>query len=611
MVRWDREQGDMPPERLGRRSTMRRWAAPLVLAMILGTGGVAFGLTRVGPSSEAPPSEVATPSRSSKARVVHVAPSGSDRTQGSAAEPMRTIEAAIKESNAGDTIMLHAGTYREELKIENRPGLKLVAAPGDKVWLDGSVVVPGWTRQGDRWVSTNWTNDFDSSPTYSWGKPDNSKVGWSFLNPKYPMAAHPDQVWVDEQRQLQVGSKSEVKAGTFFVDTTENELWLGSDPTGHTVTASAQARALRVRSAGMLIRGIGFRKYAPSVPHMGTVTVEAPKVVFDRVTITDNATSGMHVLSSGVKLRDVAIERNGMMGLTGTESDDLELTRVSIRDNNIERFNQSPAAGGVKIGRSARIVVQDSVFADNLANGLWFDESVYDIKLLNSRVLDNAGHGVSIEISGKAIVMGNVIARNRDNGLKVNNSEDVQVWNNTFADNNRSINVVQDDRDLNSQGSFRDPDLPLTWRTQTVVIRNNVISRTGAVSLPAGEEQSRNCLLCVEDFSGRWTAAEMDVTALGNVYHRASASAPKWIVVWARRSKDPYVFRSVAQFNRTAHQEDSGVMYTGRPILTDDLQLRANVVRKTRNVAQPLPEDLAKRTGRAAGAQHLGAWISG
>ena len=213
------------------------------------------------------------------------------------------------------------------------------------------------------------------------------------------------------------------------------------------------------------------------------------------------------------------------------------------------------------------------MFADNLANGLWFDESVYDIKLLNSRVLDNAGHGVSIEISGKAIVMGNVIARNRDNGLKVNNSEDVQVWNNTFADNNRSINVVQDDRDLNSQGSFRDPDMPLTWRTQSVVIRNNVISRTGAVPLPAGEDQSRNCLLCVEDFSGRWTAAEMDVTALGNVYHRASASAPKWIVVWARRSKDPYVFRSVSQFSRTAHQEDSGVMYTGRPILTDDLQL--------------------------------------
>lgn len=588
---------------------MRRWAAPLALVLILGTGGVAFGLTRVGPSSEAPPSASSSPSRTTEVRVIHVAPNGTDSTQRQAEEPMRTIAAAIKESNAGDTIMLHAGTYREELKIENRPGLKLVAAPGDKVWLDGSVVVPGWAPEGDRWVSANWNTDFDSSPTYSWGKPDNKKVGWSFLNPKYPMAAHPDQVWIDDARQLQVGSKSEVTAGTFFVDTTEDELWLGSDPTGHTVTASAQSRALRVRSAGVQIRGIGFRKYAPSVPHMGTVTVEAPDVIFDHVTITDNATTGLHVLSSGVKLRDVAIERNGMMGLTGTESDDLELTRVSVRDNNLERFNQSPAAGGVKIGRSTGILVQDSVFTGNMANGLWFDESVSDIKLLNSRVVDNAGHGVSIEISGKAIVMGNVIARNRDNGLKINNSEDVQVWNNTFADNNRSINVVQDDRDLNAQGSFRDPDMRLTWRTQSVVIRNNVISRTGAVPLPAGEDKSRKCLLCVEDFSGRWTAAEMDVTALGNVYHRASASDPKWIVVWARRSKDPYVFRSVSQFSRTVHQEDSGLMYTGGSILTDDLKLRSSVVRKTRDVAQPIPEDLAKRTGRAAGVQHLGAWI--
>jgi len=603
----------MPPERLGRRLTMRKWAAPLAVAVLLGSGGLAYGLTNADSSSDADPSPDVAVSLSSgppQARTIHVSVDGSDRTTGVADRPMRTIEAAIKKANAGDTIMVHAGTYREELKVENRPGLKLVAAPGEQVWLDGSVVVPDWTEDGGRWVSREWTNDFDSSPTYSWGKPDNKRAGWSFVNAAHPMAAHPDQVWVDGERQVQVSSRKNLVAGSFFVDTVEDELWLGTDPTGRTVTASAETRALRVRSAGMVIRGIGFRRYSPSVPHMGTVTIEAPGVTLENVVVSDNATTGIHVLSSDVKLVDVDLERNGMMGMTATGADNLRLERVSSRYNNLEQFNQSPAAGGAKVGRSRGVIVQDSVFADNLANGLWFDESVIGIKLLNSRVLDNAGHGVSIEISGHAIVMGNVIARNRENGLKVNDAEDVQIWNNTFVDNNRSINVVQDDRDQNPRGSYVDPDSPLSWKTQGVAIRNNIMARTGSWSQRSQANQSRNCLLCVEDFSGRWNAAEMDVTALGNVYQRPGAASPKWIVVWARRAKDPHVFRTVDQFRRTVHQEETGVMYSGTSVLTKNLRPRPALVRLTRTIAQPIPEELAKQTGHLAGTQHLGSWIS-
>ena len=478
------------------------------------------------------------------------------------------------------------------------------------MWLDGSVEVPGWAVEGSRWVSRGWANDFDSSPTFSWGKPDNKKAGWSFVNDEHPMAAHPDQVWVDGERQLQVASKDEVVAGTFYVDTADDELWLGTDPTGHSVTASAQTRALRVRSAGMVIRGIGIRRYAPSVPHMGAVTIEAPDVTLQQVVITDNATTGIHILSSGVKLIGVDLERNGMVGLTATGADHLQLIKVTARNNNLERFNQSPAAGGAKIGRSHNVLVRDCIFADNLANGLWFDESVVGIKLMDSWILDNTGHGVSIEISGRAIVMGNVIARNRENGLKINDAEDVKIWNNTLVDNNRSINVVQDDRDQNPHGSYVDPDSPLTWKTQGVAIRNNIIAHTGAVPMRRGQIQSRNCLLCVEDFSGRWTAAEMDVTALGNVYQRPDAGSPKWIVVWSRRAKDPYVFRTVEQFRRTVHQEETGVMYSGTTILTKDLRPRPALVRVTHSIAQPIPEDLAEQTGRAAGIQHLGSWIN-
>jgi parallel beta-helix repeat protein len=579
------------------------WAALLALVLLLGAGGLALSLADTGPATN---DGAVLPDGAREQRTVHVAADGDDTAEGTAAAPKRTLQAAVTESEAGDTIMVHAGTYHEELKIENRPGLRVVAAPGAEVWLDGSVVVPAWSRDGELWVSRGWSAEFDSSPTYSWGQQDGERHGWSFVSPEYPLAAHPDQVWIDGERQVQVGSRAEVRPGTFYVDYEHDDMFLGSDPTGRTVTASAQARALRILSAGVLVRGIGIRKYAPSVPHMGALTVEAPDVTLEHVALTDNATTGMHVLSKGVKLHDVTLERNGMMGLSATEADGLELVRVMVRDNNLERFNKSPAAGGAKIGRSSEILIQDSVFAGNLGNGLWFDESVYGVTLLQSHVLDNSGHGVSIEVSGHATVMGNVIARNAGNGLKLNDSEDVRVWNNTFVDNVRSINVVQDNRDVDPGGTYRDPELPLRWQTQGIAIRNNVIAATGATQ--GGADRSRTCLLCVEDFSGRWTAAEMNVTALGNVYQRPDATSPKWMVVWARRDKDPYVFRTVEDFRATVHQEETGVQIIGTSVLSDDFRPAPALEHLYGSVAQPLPDDLAQLAGRPVGDRHLGAW---
>lgn len=585
-----------------RRRDPRRWAAAAAFTTALGAGGLTVALT--GADEDGPATAHA---EVVEVRTIHVAEGGDDEAAGTADAPLRTLGAAIRESGPGDTVMVHTGTYRETLKIENRPGLRLVAAPGAQVWLDGSVVVPEWTPDPSegRWVATGWEAEFDPSPTYAWGQPDHTQAGWSFVNPEYPMAAHPDQVWVDGERQTQVGSADAVGEGTFYVDTDRDELVLGTDPTGRTVTASAQSRALRVRSPGVLVRGIGVRNYAPSVPHMGAVTVEAPDVTFVDVDVTDMATTGMHVLSHDVTLRDVTIERNGMIGLTATEADGLEAVRLTVRDNNLERFNQSPASGGVKIGRSTGIRIEDSVFAGNLGTGLWFDESSYDIAVLGSQMLDNTGHGLSVEVSGHAVVAGNTVARNAGNGLKLNDAEDVEVWNNTFVDNDRSINVVQDDRDRYPRGTYRDPDLPLTWKTQALAFRNNVLVRTTAAG---ADGEARTCLLCVEDYSGRWTAAEMDVTALGNVYQRPDADSPRWMVVWSRRDGDPFVFRTLAEFRTTAYQEENGAEFTGSPALAEDLSPLPALERLSASVAQPLPADLAAILGRPVGEQHLGAW---
>jgi parallel beta-helix repeat protein len=532
-------------------------------------------------------------------RTIHVTMDGNDNSRGTSNHPMRTIKAAIAKSRPGGNIVVHAGTYHESLAINRRPGLTITAAPHEEVWLDGATLVDTWTRRGSVWVAFDWRVEFDSSPTFTWGEPDNRKVGWKFLNPSYPMAAHPDQIWIDGHPQVQVKSRSKVVSGTFYVDYDRNRLYLGSDPTGRIVEASSLAKAISIRSANTVIRGIGVRNYAPSVPHMGAVTVDAPDVTLDKVTIVRSATTGLHIKDRGATLHDVTSNDNGMMGISGTGADRLHLDHILARGNNVERFNSAPSAGGVKIGRTIGVTVEDSAFENNFGNGLWFDESVYDMGVFNSRIVDNTGHGLSVEISGKADIVGNIIARNGRSGIKINDSDTIRLWNNTLSQNNRSINIVQDDRDLDAQGSYRDWTLPLTWQNRDIEVSNNIISSS-----------SGNCLLCVEDYSGRWRAAQLNVTALGNVYHRSDNRSPRWVVVWARGPKPPYVFETLTEFWEATGQERQSRLLTGESVLTDDLQPEPMIGHLVGAVARPLPVALATKCRVPAGTQHLGAWRS-
>ena len=59
--------------------------------------------------------------------------------------------------------------------------------------------------------------------------------------------------------------------GTFFADRAADRIYLGTDPTGHEVRTSALQTAITINSAGSVLRGVGVRRYATSLPLMGTV----------------------------------------------------------------------------------------------------------------------------------------------------------------------------------------------------------------------------------------------------------------------------------------------------------------------------------------------------
>jgi len=536
------------------------------------------------------------------AGALFVDPAGPTAGKGSKASPFATLTAAIAAAPAGSTIVLREGEYHGSFVIPRGKKLTIQSYPGEEVWLDGSREVTGWEKNGDRWRVEGWTVQFDASPTYSRGARDGTAPGWQFVNPDYPMAAHPDQVWVDGEPQAQVNSADKLAKGTFFVASDTDRLYLGSDPKGKEVRAADTVKALVIAGAGSTVRGIGIRNYSPSVPDMGAVAVSANNVTIENVAIVDAATTGLASFASNTTLRNVTITGAGMLGAQASTADGFTATGLLISGNNAEHFNRAPVAGGVKIHKSRGVSVTGSSFVNNLGNGLWFDESVYNMKIASNDISGSTGNGLVVELSATALIADNIITDSGKDGILVSDSGHIDIWNNTIARNDRSINIVQGDRraaDLSLPGHDRRQKLPdptVTWITEDISIGNNVLA-----------EGFGKCVLCVEDYSHERSAAQMQISSDGNVFQRVSAKEPAWAIVWSRGAGNPQTFTSIAEFSKATGQDSDSLALDAEPALDGDAL--APAVRSVESaIARPLPSHVAAGVQRPTGVRHLGAW---
>ena len=95
-----------------------------------------------------------------------------DSNPGTYSLPLRTIQAAANLAQAGDTILVKAGIYREEIKpprggTRDKP-VTYLAAPGEDVSIRGSDRITTWINEGDGlWLTTIDTARFASFNPYT------------------------------------------------------------------------------------------------------------------------------------------------------------------------------------------------------------------------------------------------------------------------------------------------------------------------------------------------------------------------------------------------------------------------------------------------------------
>jgi parallel beta-helix repeat protein len=520
--------------------------------------------------------------------AVFAAP-GSGAGNGTASSPYRGAQNAINKAASGSTIVLRGGTYRESITIPFGKKLTLQPYPGEAVWFDGSGPVTGWVKTGSTWTVSSWTYVFDKRVSFD----PNADETARWTQASAPYAGYPDQLWINGSEQKQVGSASAVTPGTFYVDRTNKKLVIGSDPTGRTVEASKLVKAIKIQGAGSTIRGIGVRRYANNVATMGAVSAEVDNLTLENVVIKDNATIGFTVWGDNATLRNVSLTGNGLLGLHGNQADGLQVLSSDIESNNDQNFKEAPVSGGVKISRSKNVRFADSTISHNVTSGLWFDISSQSVKIVRNRITDNGASGLEYELSARGIIADNYIARNGDAGLFLYDSNDVQVWNNTFDRNKRTWQVLQDSR--------RQPDSSLAssvpWVTSDIDVSNNVFVYG-----------TDNCPLLPLDQQGKWSGSQFDIASNGNVYHRASASSPSRFACWPNGSSTKS-FTTLSAFTSGTGEDARSKGYDGTGILTSTGDLTSSVRSATSAVPLGLPSDVAAAVGRSAGEKSVGAFL--
>jgi parallel beta-helix repeat protein len=530
--------------------------------------------------------------------AVFVAPNGDDGASGASASPFRTLQHAVDVAGWNQTIVLRAGRYNQTVFVANAKSVTIQAYPGEAVWLDGTVPVAGWQPFGGRWTSSGWTVEFDRAVSTNWGDDETS---W-WVGPQNSLAGYRDQLFLDGIPLRQVRTAGDVTAGTFAVDYARDELILGSDPSGHEVRASNLEQAVRSGGPGVVVRGIGVRGYATPAQVQGTVLLAGSGSRVENVVISDNAMMGLSLIGRDSTADHVTVTTNGVLGIHADMADGLSITNSVVRGNNSEHFNEMPEAAGMKITRTRGLTVANNDVQDNNADGIWLDQSDYQLKIVGNRATGNTCMGIEVEISDTGVVAGNVVAGNEESSLFVFDSGNLQIYNNYLGENRYIQLHQQQDERRQSDPSFmgHDPRRPIPdplmpWLTRNNVAANNVIGPSGIIQFYAADQDVTVPTTIPAD--------SINLTVNGNVFTMKSSTSGT-LVGWG--TVDVHRLDTYDDLNAFAAAKNSAWRNVAIPWVSRASSLSTA---GSLTIGVPLPSEVAQALGVPSGSTKIGPFI--
>ena len=209
-----------------------------------------------------------------QATEYHVSVTGSDQSNGSRSSPFKTISAAARVAQPGDTVTVHEGVYRERVNPprggeSDKKRIVYQAASGEKVVIKGSEIIKDWKRQqGDTWKVTLPNSFFGNFNPYK----DIIKGEWHRHAgyPRHTGTVYVNGTWMNEaKKENQVtGPVGEAPFWIATVGKDTTTIWAqfkGIDPNAETVEINVRQSVFYPDKQGrnyITVRGFTMRHAA-------------------------------------------------------------------------------------------------------------------------------------------------------------------------------------------------------------------------------------------------------------------------------------------------------------------------------------------------------------
>lgn len=341
-------------------------------------------------------------------RTFHVAPKPLPDVPDDA--QFRTIAEAAKLVGPGDTVLIHSGTYRETVLVENsgtpdKP-IRFLAAPGAYVLLTGADQLTNWRKETgadekDNIYSTEW--DRDLVPTHNGKRMDDNPT------------MRTEQVMVQDYKLAQVMNRAALSRGTFWVDAEGKRLYVWSSENeklpDRRVDVAVRPLIWRTTGENVSVKGLRFR-YAANPAQQAAAQFHGVGGVIEDCVFERTNSVGASFRAPKQTVRRCTFQDNGQMGFGASTAHDSVLDNIIVRNNNVKNFGRGWEAGGDKIVLTRGMIIQNSQFVDNRGTGIWFDIGNEDCIVRNCLLANNEDTGIFYEISYGLQLRDNVIAGN-------------------------------------------------------------------------------------------------------------------------------------------------------------------------------------------------------
>ncbi|WP_404424189.1 right-handed parallel beta-helix repeat-containing protein [Nibricoccus sp. IMCC34717] len=377
-------------------------------------------------------------------RVLHVAPNGADKAEGSEAAPL-SLAQALAVARTGDVVVLQGGEYRCGDFTLNQ-GVTLQPRGDDQPVIKGTEVATTWEKLPSGLWRTKWTKLFPGKPqSWWWRENENTRTPLHLFNN--------DLVFIDGHRLKTAGWPGEVKADSFCVDYEHGEVYIGTDPTGRVVEITAHEQFLKQVSEpvnglksdgrGVVVRGLSFTGYARCAIDVLAKEAEGKMdesqygkditgVTLEHVSITHCGVAGAYLRGDRVRVTNCLFTDVDSENLYVISTSDSIVERSVFKRANVENMTGHFPAALKVFNQTHRFICRDNVIVDQPnAHGIWYDVGHHDGLVINN-YFENVQYAFFLEISNSGVCAGNVFV-NCDAGVMLMNSRNAEIYHNTFV----------------------------------------------------------------------------------------------------------------------------------------------------------------------------------